>query len=73
MKEKSALSKELTFFIFLLEQCAAEKKTTATKMLEEWDAAGISNRIYSLYEQYHSEALENAFEEIDEMLRECRK
>ena len=63
------MPKEMDFFIFLIEQYAAAKNTTADKVLQKWDEAKITNTIYDMYERYHSEAIENAFEDIDGMLK----
>jgi len=64
----SNLSPEMDFFIFLLNQYAYAKKTTADVVLHQWDAAGISDKVYNMYQQYHCEAIENAVADIDEML-----
>lgn len=62
------LDKEMEFFIYLLEQYAFYKDSSADVILRQWDEAGISDFIYKMYLRYHSEALENAFDEIDAML-----
>ena len=59
------MPKEMDFFIFLIEQYAAAKNTTADRVLEAWDQAGATDTIYDMYERYHSEAIENAFDDID--------
>ncbi|GEM_PF-1281359 len=67
MKE---LSKEMQFFIFLLEQYAYAKGMPADTILKQWDECGITMRIFRMYDLYHCEALENAFQDIDAMLAE---
>ena len=64
------MSKEMDFFIFLLEHYASAKCTTADKILSQWDELGITDLIYRMYEQYHAERLENAFDDIDAMIAE---
>lgn len=59
------LDKEMAFFIYLLENYAAYKNSSADKILKEWDNAGITDFIYNMYERYHSEELQNAFDDID--------
>ena len=59
------LDKEMAFFIYLLENYAAYKNSSADKILKEWDNAGITDFIYNMYERYHSEKLQNAFDDID--------
>lgn len=64
------MSKEMDFFIFLLEQYAKYKNETADKILKQWDESGLTDFIYSMYERYHIEALENAFSDIDRLISE---
>lgn len=59
------MSKEMEFFSFLLEQYAHHKNTTADKVLKKWDELNLTDFIFNMYERYHSEALENAFADID--------
>lgn len=62
------MPKEMAFFIFLLEQYAANKSISADVVLRTWDYAGITDTICDMYEMYHAEAIENAFDDIDRML-----
>lgn len=64
------MSKEGEFFIFLLERYADFKKEKASEILKLWDRIGLTNLIYDLYEIYHVERLENAFEDIDKLVEE---
>lgn len=66
------MSKEMEFFSFLLEQYAHYKNTTADKVLGEWDELKVTDKIFSMYEMYHSEDLQNAFDDIDMMCDKCR-
>ena len=61
------MTKEMDFFVFLLEQYAKHKGTTADKVIMEWDSCGITERIYNSYEIYHQEALDNAFADIEHL------
>ena len=67
------LDKEMVFFIYLLENYAACKKSSADKILKEWDDAGITDFIYNMYERYHSEELQNAFTDIESLLTAKKK
>ena len=67
------MSKESEFFIYLIERYAEYKKSSASKILAQWDTLGITDMIYNLYEMYHSEAIENAFADIDELIKEKQK
>lgn len=64
------MGKEMEFFIFLLENYAAYKNTTADAVLKMWDQLELTDFIYEMYERYHIERLENAFEDIDRMIEE---
>ena len=64
------MSKEGEFFIYLLERYADLKKEKASEILKLWDRIGLTNLIYDLYEIYHVERLENAFEDIDKLVEE---
>ncbi|WP_146548654.1 MULTISPECIES: DUF3791 domain-containing protein [Rummeliibacillus] len=62
------MSKQADFFIYLIERYAENKKTTAQKVLEQWDSLDLTNLIYDMYELYHVERLENAFDDIDKLV-----
>ena len=62
------LSKEMDFFIFLLDHYAAYKNSSADKILKELDEKNLTDFVYSMYEMYHSEAIENAYKDIDSLL-----
>ena len=62
------LSKEMDFFIFLLNHYAAYKISSADKILNELDEKNLTDFVYSMYEMYHSEAIENAYKDIDSLL-----
>ena len=64
------MSKETEFFIYLIERYAEYKNTSSPEILKHWDSLGITDMIYNLYEMYHCETLENAFDDIDELVKE---
>ncbi len=64
------MSKEAEFFIYLIERYAEAKETTASEVLKQWDNLGLTDFIYSLYELYHCERLQNAFDDIDALILE---
>ena len=66
------MSDESKFFIYLLEHYAAYKGALAPDVLREWDELGITERIYDMYEIYHVERLENAYDDIDALALEAR-
>lgn len=55
---------------FLLEQYAAYKNNTADRILKLWDDLELTDYIYGMYELYHVETLENAFNDIDRLILE---
>ncbi len=64
------MSKESEFFIYLLERYAAYKQTRADLVLQQWDTLHLTDLIYDLYEIYHCERLQNAFDDIDLLIAE---
>ncbi len=64
------MSKEMHFFIYLLEHYAAHKGRAANEILKEWDRLNLTDDIYEMYPRYHCERLENAYDDIDDWIRE---
>ena len=65
------MKKETKFFVYLLERYADYKGVSAPEVLTQWGNAGLTERIYSLYELYHVERLQNTFDDIDSLLMEA--
>ena len=63
------MTNELSFFLFLIERYADKKGKSTGEVLKEWDAKGITDEIFNGYFEYHQERLENAFADIDHLLR----
>ncbi|NBI43825.1 DUF3791 domain-containing protein [[Haemophilus] felis] len=66
------MTKETVFFIYLLERYAEHKKISANKILQQWDNLNLTQFIYDMYEIYHIERLQNAFDDIDQLIAEKR-
>ena len=64
------MAKEMEFFSFLMEQYAAYKGTTANKILVRLEEKNLTDVVYSMYERYHTEALQNAFDDLDRLLND---
>lgn len=64
------MSKECQFFIYLLERYAEYKQSSADMVLKNWDDLKITDLIFDMYEIYHIERLQNAFEDIDCIIAE---
>ena len=62
------ISDKAEFFIFLLEKYAEEKKISSKDALNFWKEKNIVDYINNMYEQYHSERIENAIQDIDRKL-----
>ncbi|MCD8038551.1 MAG: DUF3791 domain-containing protein [Lachnospiraceae bacterium] len=62
------MTKEMEFFIYLLENYAAYKGTSADLVLRELDKKNLTDFVYKMYPMYHSEAIENAYMDIDSLL-----
>ena len=63
------MTEEMNFFLFLIERYAAAKVRPTGEVMREWDAHGITQEIYDTYDLYHTERLENAFQDIDCLLK----
>lgn len=63
------MTKEMEFFLYLIECYACEKKRPTGEILQEWDKHGITQEIYDNYEIYHQERIENAYEDIDSLVK----
>ena len=61
------MAREMQFFMYLIERYADYKNSTAGDILTLWDELDISKYIYDMYELYHTEAIENAFADIDRL------
>lgn len=62
------VDKKTRFFVYLLECYACEKDRQTGDVLREWDARGLTQEIIDGYEMYHTERLENAYEDIDALI-----
>ena len=62
------ISNQSEFFIFLLEKYAAQKSLFAGEVLKQWQESGLLDYITGIYEQYHTERIENAFADIDDKM-----
>ena len=62
------MSEEMEFFMYLLENYATYKNQKTGSVLTEWDQHGITQTIYDNYWGYHTERIENAYQDIDSLL-----
>ena len=62
------MSKEMAFFLFLIERYAERYNRTTGEVWKEWKEKGILQKIYDNYFQYHQECLQNAFDDINALL-----
>ena len=62
------IDEEMWFFIYLLEHYAAYKNKPTGEVMKEWDSHGITETVYENYWGYHSERIENAYDDIDSLL-----
>ena len=62
------MSDELKFFVFLIECYAYHHNRPTGDVLREWDEHGITQEVLDGYWQYHQEAIQNAFADIDCLL-----
>lgn len=64
------MSEQAKFFLYLIERYAAYKSISANEVLSEWERLSVADMIYDMYEIYHCERLENAFDDIDRIVSE---
>ena len=62
------MNKEFEFFVYLIESYAKYKNTDAFHILKILDEKGKTDFIYNVYELYHTEAIENAYQDIDSLV-----
>ena len=62
------MSEEFLFFSYLVESYAQNKGMAPADVLNLWKEHGITDFIYGMYEMYHSEAIENAYADIDSLI-----
>ena len=62
------MTEEMKFFMYLLEYYAAYKNKPTGQVLSEWDQHNITQEIYDNYWIYHTECIENAYDDIDNLL-----
>ena len=56
------------FFTFLLESRANHKNITAAQVLQTPDEKHLTGFVLNMYEMYHSEAIENAYADLDSLI-----
>ena len=62
------MTEEMKFFLFLIERYASQKDRLTGDVLREWDEKGITQKVYDSYWQYHQEAIQNAYADIDSLV-----
>lgn len=62
------MSKEMKFFILLIEAYAFHHGRPTGDVLKEWDEHGVTQEVFDGYWQYHQEAIQNAFADIDSLI-----
>ena len=62
------MSKEFRFFVYLLERYAEHLDVTADVAYVRLAQKGLVDYAINMYELYHVEAIENAFEDLDNRL-----
>lgn len=64
------MSKEFSFFIYLIERYAEHLGVTADVAYRRLAEKGLVDYVIGMYELYHVEAIENAFADLDRRLTE---
>ena len=63
------MTDELKFFILLLEKYAYDKNIPTADVLREWEEKNLVQEIYDSYEVYHTERIENAYEDVEQLMK----
>ncbi len=67
------MTKEMEFFIYLIENYAYYKGIGADEVLKQLDELNLTDFIFNMYERYHQESIENAYKDIDELINEGKR
>jgi len=67
------MSKEFSFFIYLLERYAAHLGVSADVAYRRLSQKNLVDYAINMYELYHVEAIENAFADLDRKLSGTQK
>ncbi|MCC8041926.1 MAG: DUF3791 domain-containing protein [Oscillospiraceae bacterium] len=62
------MTEEMEFFVYLLECYAVYKNETTGAVFKRWEEHNLLQVIYDNYWLYHTERIENAFEDIDSLI-----
>ena len=68
MQKPFELSNEARFFLYLLEKYSEHSGIPLPELLRILDDSGLTEYIHDMYPMYHTERIENAFEDIDSRL-----
>jgi len=63
------MTDELKFFILLLEKYAYDKNIPTADVLRELEEKNLVQEIYDSYEVYHTERIENAYEDMEHLMK----
>lgn len=64
------MTKEMEFFIYLMEHYSIYKGKPTNEIVEELKILNLFEEVYNRYEFYHIERLQNAFLDIDKLINE---
>lgn len=67
------MNKEMEFYIYLLEKYSEYKNISTTDVVNKLEKLNLEKLVYDMYEKYHTESIINAFNDIDELIREKEK
>lgn len=64
------MSKEMEFYIYLLEKYSEYKGVSTTYVINKLSKLNLEELVYGMYEKYHTESIINAFDDIDNLILE---
>lgn len=63
------MDRPFVFFVYLIESYSEHRGREPSSVLEELKQKNLTSFVFDIYEMYHSESLENAFRDIDSLLK----
>lgn len=63
------MDRPFVFFVYLIESYSEHRGREPSSVLEELKQKNLTSFVFDMYEMYHSESLENAFRDIDSLLK----
>lgn len=64
------MDKQMEFYIYLIEKYSEYKNISTTDVVNKLNELELTDVVYKMYERYHTESINNAFDDIDELIKQ---